>query len=160
MATERDWQAYRTAVVDVTPADRPAFRIAPAAPGRVGAWPDDLEPPVVVVTAWNPDGIRLASDVNGARQRILTLELGTRGLPWSPATGRDPGDGHHEEGAAVTGLSEEEGLALGRRHGQAAVYVWTPGAWDVVACDGSRRESLGWRLTDVPDAPDPPAVPA
>jgi len=154
MATERDWEEYRTAVVDVAPPDRPAFRIVPDASGHAGTWPDDLASPVVVVTAWNPDSTHLEPDVNGARQRLLVLELRTRGLAWWPATGRDLGGGHHEEGAAVPGLAEDEGLALGRRHGQAAVYVWTPDAWEVVACDGSHRVTLGWRRTVAPYPPD------
>jgi hypothetical protein len=154
MATERDWQAYRVAVVDVVPPVGPAFRIVPDVPGRAGTWPDGLAAPVVVVTAWNPDGVRLEPDINGARQRKLALELGTRGLAWWPATGRDPVDAHHEAGAAVPGLAEDEGLALGRRYGQAAVYVWTPDAWEVAACDGSRRVTLGWRRTGVPDRAD------
>ena len=108
MATERDWAAYRTAVVDVVPRDRPALRIVPDAPGTVGTWPDGLAEPLVVVTAWNPDSVQLADDVNAARHRILTRELATRGLTWWPATGRDPDDGHAEEGAAVTGLPEDQ----------------------------------------------------
>ena len=151
MATDRDWEAYRTAVVDIAPSDRPAFRVVPDVPGRTGAWPNGQAEPVVVVTAWNPASIRLEPDVNGARQRTLALELGTRGLPWWPATGGDLGSGHREEGAAVPGLSEEDGRALGRRYGQAAVYVWTPDAWEVVACDGDHRVTLGWRLTGAPD---------
>jgi len=153
MATERDWAAYRTAVVDVVPRDRPAFRIVPDAPGAVGTWPDGLAEPLVVVTAWNPDSVRLAGDVNAARHRILTRELSTRGLTWWPATGRDPGDGHAESGAAVPGLPEDQALALGRRHGQAAVYVWTPVAWEVVSCNGDRRETLGWRIAGPSDTP-------
>ncbi len=153
MATEQDWTAYRSAVVDVMPPGRPAFRITPDAPGTVGTWPDGLAVPLAVVTAWNPDSARLADDVNAARHRILTRELATLGLTWWPATGRDPDDGHAEVGAAVPGLAEDEALALGRHHGQAAVYVWTPGAWEVVSCVGDRRETLGWGLTELPDRP-------
>jgi hypothetical protein len=154
MATEADWHAYRTAVVDLSPPGRPALRIVPDAVGSVGAWPDGLAAPVVVVTAWNPDSVRLAADVNTARNRLLVRELATRGLAWWPATGRDPADSHGEEGAAVTGLAEDDATDLGRRHGQAAVYLWTPDAWEVVACDRSRRDTLGWRLADVPAASD------
>lgn len=153
MATARDWEAYRTAVVDVAPADRPAFRIVPDGAGRTDAWPGGQAVPVVVVTAWNPDSIRLDPDVNAVRQWILAFELGTRGLAWWPATGRDLGNGHHEDGVAVPGLSEEEGRDLGRRHGQAAIYVWTPEAWEAVSCDRDLRVTLGWRLTGVPDTP-------
>ena len=160
MATERDWQAYRTAVVDVVPPVGPAFRIVPDAPGSTGPWPDGVAAPVVVVTAWNPDSVHLEPDVNAARQRRLVLELDTGGLEWWPATGRDLGDAHFESGAAVPGLPEQDGMALGMRHGQAAVYVWTPDAWTVVACDGSRRVALGWRRTGVSDPADGPGADA
>ena len=133
--------------------DRPAVRIVPDAPGAVGTWPGGLAAPLVVVTAWNPDSMRVADDINAARHRLLALELATSGRTWWPATGRDLADGHFEEGAAVPCLDEDEACALGSRHGQAAVYVWTPGAWEVLACDRSRRVTLGWRLTDAPVAP-------
>jgi len=150
MATEDDWKAYRTAVVDVAPTGRPGFRIVPDRPGAVGAWPDRVAAPVVVVTAWNPGGVRLDADANAARGRRLDADLDARALARWPAIGRGPVDGHHEAGVAVPGLDEDEGRALGRLHGQAAVYVWTPGAWEVVACDSARRHTLGWRLTGVP----------
>ena len=152
MATEADWRSYRTAVVDLAPPDGPALRIVPEAAGSAGAWPTGLRPPVAVVTAWNPDSVRLADDVNAARHRLLARELATLGLAWWPAVGRDPADGHAEEGAAVPGLGAHDAVELGRRHGQAAVYLWTPDAWEVVACDGSRRDAVGWRLTSVPPA--------
>ncbi len=151
MATDDDWASYASAVVDLAPPDRPAIRLVPDPSGAVGAWPDLLAAPVTVVTAWNPDSARLADDVNAARHRLLVRELATRGLDWLPATGRDVPGGHREEGVAVGGLPEDEALALGRRHGQAAVYRWTPAAWEVVSCDGGRRVGLGWRLTGVPD---------
>jgi len=150
MATEADWQAYRSAVVDLARPGMPALRIVPSTAGSTGAWPDGLGAPVSVVTAWNPDSVRLAADVNAARHRLLTRELATRGLTWWPATGRDPVAGHAEEGVAVLGLAEDDAVELGRRHGQAAVYLWNPDAWEVVACDRSRRETLGWRLAPVP----------
>ncbi len=148
MATDRDWDAYRTALVDLEPPGRPALRITPDAPGDVGTWPEGLATPLTVVTAWNPGGVLLADDVNAARHRILSRELATRGLQWWPAIGRAPDHGHAEAGAAVTGLSEEEARALGRRHGQSAVYLWTPEAWEVVSCVRDRRDTLGWRLTE------------
>lgn len=149
MATEQDWAAYATAVVDLEPPGGPPRRLVPDTPGAVGAWPDGLPSPVVVVTAWDPDSVRQDEAVNRDRSRRLVEELEAAGLASWPATGRDD-DGHHEEGVAVTGLDEAEGLALGRRHGQAAVYVWRPDAWEIVACDGSRRVTLGWRLVDAP----------
>src|SRR5580658_4611705 len=106
MATEDDWANYRTAVVDVVPPDRPQFRIVPASPGLSGPWPARLPEPVVVVTAWNPDSALLGPEENAARHRALVAELAGSGVQWWPATGRDLGDGHAEQGAAMVGVSE------------------------------------------------------
>ena len=154
MATEDDWAAYRTAVVDVVPPDRPRFRIVPASPGLSGPWPENLPEPVVVVTAWNPDSALLAPEENAARHRALVAGLADIGVPWWPATGRDPGHGHGyvhaEQGVVVVGMSEVDGIRMGRAYGQAAVYVWTPTAWEVVSCTDERRHISGWYLTSVP----------
>ena len=154
MATEDDWAAYRTAIVDLEPPGRAPFRIVPVERGSVGRWPDSLASPVAVVTAWNPDGIRLPDGRNATRHRALVQELASRVPAWWPATGRDVPGAHHEEGVALPGLAEAEALDLGRRHGQAAIYVWTPAAWEIVSCTGVRRETLGWRVTGVPKRPD------
>jgi hypothetical protein len=151
MATEDDWAAYRTAVIDVVPPDRPPFRIVPADPGPSGPWPEGMASPMVVVTAWNPDSIRLGADENAARHRALAAELDDLDIPWWPATGRDPGQRYAEQGAAVVGLSEADGVRIGRSHGQAAVYVWTPEAWEVVSCTDGRRHTSGWYLTAPPE---------
>ena len=148
MATDADWDSYDRAVVDVTPADGAAFRIVPGPVGDVGTWPEELVAPVVIVTAWDPDSVPLRRRDNRARHRRLVAELDRLGFGHWPATGRDPDATHHEDGVAVPGLSETDGVALGRRHGQAAVYVWTPDAWAVVSCTDRRRRVHGWRLTD------------
>jgi hypothetical protein len=153
MATEDDWTAYATAVVDLAPPDRAPLRVVPDDPDAVGEWPGGLAAPVVVVTAWNPGGRRLRAEENGVRHHALVAELAARGLDRWPATGREVPGGHHEEGVALPGLTEPEATALGRRFGQAAVYLWTPGAWEVVACTGNRRVTLGWRLVVVPTTP-------
>jgi len=147
MASEEDWASYTRAVVDMAPPGRSPFRLEPAAPGRTGVWPDGVALPVVVVTAWNPDSVVLDPGSNQIRNERLVDELTRLGLAHWPAVGRDPDSLHHEAGLAVPGLSGEDGAALGRRHGQAAVYVWTPESWTVVSCTDDRHEISGWRLT-------------
>jgi hypothetical protein len=151
VASESDWTSYDRAVVDLALPGRPPVRLAPDRPGQVGPWPDGLAVPVIVVTAWNPDSDLRPEADNRAAHEVLTAGLDRRGLPHWPAIGRDPGARYHEEGVAVPGLSEEEGTALGRSHGQAAVYVWTPGAWEVVSCTDDRRHVHGWRVTTLGD---------
>ena len=150
MATEEDWASYARAVVDLAPPGRAPFRLEPDAPGRTGTWPEGVAAPLVVVTAWNPDSVVLRNDDNRARHRRLVDELDRLGLPHWPATGRDPATPHHEEGVAVPGLPGELGVELGARHGQAAVYLWTPDGWTVVSCTDDRRHTSGWRLRTVP----------
>jgi hypothetical protein len=150
MASEDDWASYRTAVVDMSPPGRDPFRLVPAGPGTCGSWPEGVVPPVTVVTAWNPDSVRLDPAANEARNRGLVDELGRMGLTWWPATGRDLDGDHHEDGFAVVGLTTTGARALGRRHGQAAVYRWTPGSWEVVSCTDDRRQVSGWLLVPLP----------
>ncbi len=126
-------------VVDLSPPGRPALRIVPDGPGSTGTWPEGLAAPVVVVTAWNPDSVVRADEENRRGTAVLAADLAARGL--TAVAGHRPGpvDGHHEEGVAVPGLDADGALALGRRHGQAAVYVWTPEAWQVVSCTDDRH---------------------
>ncbi len=50
----------------------------------------------------------------------------------------------------MIGLSEPDGIRIGRRHGQAAIYIWTPTAWEVVSCTDERRHTSGWHLAGSP----------
>ena len=146
MATDEQWSSYARAVVDLAPPGHPLMRLVPDRPGTAGIWPDGLDAPVVVVTAWNPDSEVRPEEINRAANEALVADLDRRGLRHWPATGRDPEVLHHEDGVAVTGMTEAEGIALGRRFGQAAVFVWTPEAWEVVSCTDARRHVHGWCL--------------
>ncbi len=154
MATEEDWDSYLAAVVDVAPPGRDPFRIVPAAAGVHGLWPRRSRSPVHVLTAWNPDSVRLDRDDNDARNAGLLADLVAGGFDFWPATGRDLAGDHFEVGFAVFGLGERQAVALGRSHHQAAVYGWTPDAWEVISCTDGRRHTSGWRTVPVPVAPD------
>lgn len=146
--TEQDWASYVRAVIDFAPPGRPPFRVVPDAAGITGMWPKDLGAPVLIVTAWNPDSIILPAADNRARNQLLVAELDRTGATFWPAVGRDPDTDHHEDGFAVSGLTLAEGVTLGARHDQAAIFVWTPGAWAVVSCSDDRSHLSGWRLTE------------
>jgi hypothetical protein len=146
VATEDDWASYARAVIDMDPPVGDGFRLVPADPGVVDPWPEGLVAPIVVVTAWNPDSVRLAPGENAVRAGRLEAELVRLGAVHWPATGRDLATPHHEEGVAVSGLTEAEGTALGARFGQAAVYSWTGQALSVVSCTDDRRHTAGWRI--------------
>jgi hypothetical protein len=151
MASADDWLSYRNAVVDMAPPGRDPFRLVPDEPGTCDPWPDGLSPPLTVVTAWNPDSVRLGAAANEDRNRKLIEEFDRTGVPWWPAIGRDLDGDHHEDGFAVSGLTETEARDLGRRHGQAAVFRWTPTTWEVVSCTDDERHVAGWLL--IPAAP-------
>jgi hypothetical protein len=146
VATDDDWASYGRAVIDMAPPGGDGFRLVPADPGIVDRWPDGLAAPIVVVTAWNPDSVRMSPSENEVRAGRLEAELVRLGAVHWPATGRDLDSPHHEDGMAVAGLTEAEGIALGARFGQAAVYSWTTQALSVVSCTDDRRHISGWRL--------------
>jgi len=144
--TEADWASYTKAVVDITPPGRTPFRLVPDACGATGAWPVGLAAPVVIVTAWNPGSVVLSGEDNRARNQQLVAELDLPGVTLWTAVGRDVDTPHHEDGVAVSGLTVAEGRSLGARHGQVAIFVWTPDSWAVVSCADDRSHTSGWRL--------------
>jgi hypothetical protein len=151
MATDAHWDSYRTAAIDLDPPWSPGLRLTPDVDGTTGSWPPRLSAPIFVITAWNPDSVVLESSENQARHDELVDDLDHLGLVHWRAVGRDAagtpgGANHHEEGVAIEGLREDKAIALGRGHGQAAIYAWTPAAWEVLSCTDARRITLGWRL--------------
>jgi hypothetical protein len=104
--------------------------------------------PVHVLTAYDPGARRPGAAENRRRQQLLEAELADRGLVVTRAVA-SAGDGSHaEESAAVVGWDDAEALALARRHGQDAIFRWTPDAWAVVPCDGGPPLISGWTLED------------
>ena len=148
--TARDemWVAYGRAVVDLFPPSRRPLRLRADAEGLVGEWPEGLSEPVVVLTAWNPSSQPLAIVANRVRQRSLLEDLAALGHPCWPAVGWDPGSAHREESVAVSGITEGQARALGRRYGQEALFLWTRRAWEIVACADGRRARFGWSLEE------------
>jgi hypothetical protein len=75
-----------------------------------------------VVTAYNPGG-RAAADVdNRTAARALVADPRLDGLMLLPSFGGHPDGAWLEPGVAVIGLSRHQARALGRAHGQLAVY--------------------------------------
>ncbi|MFF9452541.1 DUF3293 domain-containing protein [Streptomyces flaveolus] len=144
--TPRNWELYRTAVVDVRFGER-TVRIAPRPRGTAEGFfpvPDDRGAAVHVITAWNPRGRTASDDANACAHRVLLDEVRHRGLTSWPAVGGDPSGTHQEESVAVTGLSDTAARALGRHFGQDAVFAWTPRAWRVLACENGAVAVSGW----------------
>jgi hypothetical protein len=119
--------AYRAAVYEVElPGGRVALRVGEAATGLPG--------PFVIVTAWNPGHERPPREVNEARNRALLAEIERRGLAWLPAEGRSPDASHREPSFAVFVASVDEGIALGRQFGQAAICWFDGERLELVWC--------------------------
>ncbi|CAL9554238.1 hypothetical protein SUDANB176_04511 [Streptomyces sp. enrichment culture] len=145
-ATPRNWDLYRTAVVDIRFGER-AVRVEPRPRGTAeGFFPvaDGSGATVHVITAWNPRGRTASDDANARAHRVLLDEVRHRGLTSWPAVGGDVSGTHREESVAVVGLSDAAARDLGRRFGQDAVFAWTPDAWRVLACESGAVAVSGW----------------
>ena len=140
------WISYAKTIVHVMPPGEPVLRISPAPRGEVGEWPHTFKAPMYVITAWNPASERLVESANRERQEALDAELRQLTLELWPAVGLDPDSSYREEGVAVSGLTKEQAITLGARHGQNAIFAWTPTAWRTLSCIDERRHEAGWRL--------------
>ncbi|MFC5062445.1 DUF3293 domain-containing protein [Actinomycetospora atypica] len=101
--------------------------------------------PAHVLTAENPGAERPGPRENERRQRALVAELPAGTHRWDAEAGADDGS-HRERSVLVTGLSDEEAVALAARWGQDAIFRWTPEAWSVLPCDGGPASHTGWTL--------------
>lgn len=150
-------RAYLDAEVDLwLPPDDVHTVLRPAPAGiATGDFPAGVAV-VHVVTAYDPASRPLPPARNAARDRALRAELAPMPARWiSRAVGRDPEGTHTEASWAVADLDETSVLDLAVRHGQLAVYAWTPSARAVLWIDGS-RETTGWTLTPAARGADEP----
>ncbi|MFF3616208.1 DUF3293 domain-containing protein [Streptomyces sp. NPDC002580] len=147
--TPRNWDLYRTAVVDIRFRDR-IVRVEPRPPGTAGgSFPEPAGGATIhVITAWNPLGRDASPEANAGAHRLLRAEVRGRGLTWWPAVGGDVSGTHREESLAIAGLSDTAARDLGRRFGQDAVFAWAPDAWHVLACDTDAAAVSGWAAAE------------
>lgn len=146
MISDAAWEGYIRTEVEFLPRHGERFTIRPAAPGVTGGWPVAFNPPVHLLTAWDPGTERPGEAVNRARQEELESDLRNRGLDFCPTIGRVPGSAHFEEGVAVSGLSVVDATGFGIRYGQDAIIEWTPAALTTVSCVDDRRHDGGWLM--------------
>ena len=126
--------AGRTVDLGTVPADRLANGIAP------------LELPIFIVTAHNPDAQRLPDEENRSRNFELRKHLDERGISWHEAVGRAPDGSWAESSFAISGLTETDAIAIGRRFGQLAIFMVTLDQVVVIETNGSFRD-IRSRLT-------------
>jgi Protein of unknown function (DUF3293) len=99
-----------------------------------------LSPPVFVITASNPKSERFAEALNQERNGELRLELFDAGADVLCAVGSSPDGQHVEESLAALGIGRRRARAIGRRHGQWAIFELTSDQQIVVGCD------VAWRV--------------
>jgi hypothetical protein len=80
-------------------------------------------PAGVVVSAWNPHGVRLPDEVNRARDQLLLDELRARGLQPRRARGRSPDGAWSEDGWLVEHRHARSVALLGRYQQLAGLVV-------------------------------------
>jgi hypothetical protein len=140
------WAEYVTAGFTYWPTDGDPVSVAPTDEGRIeGHFP--FSRPASFVTAHNPGGPVIDAEDNDARHTALVAEIATRGWGWLPAVGGDPAGLHAEDGVLLLDVAPDDAVELGARFDQDAVYVWHADAIDLLACDGSRHDVLGWIAT-------------
>ena len=156
MIDETDWAEYAAAGFtywpdDDSPASDSAVSVAPRADGLVeGAFP--LSFPGAFVTAHNPGGPIIDATENDRRHCALLADIADHGWRWLPAVGGDPAGSHTEDGVLLLDAdpahahapSPAEALSLAARFDQDAIYVWRADVFELIACDGSRHDRLGW----------------
>lgn len=91
-----------------------------------------------VVTASNPGGRDLPRRSNEARNRSLLTDLALLPGLRVPADGVSPDGIHRERGWAVV-CPRDRAMAIGRRHGQLAVYWFDGERFWLVPCDPGTR---------------------
>ncbi|WP_068402276.1 DUF3293 domain-containing protein [Kribbia dieselivorans] len=141
------WGDYENAHVRVHFTDRTVI-IEPAAPGQVG---DDFPAEfggetVFIITAHDPCGEPATAEANAAAEQRLSATLDALGVTRYRAEGGDAEWVHVEASELVVGVDEATALKLGREFGQVAIFGWSPEAWEIIACDGTQRTTLGWQL--------------
>ena len=149
MTSDDLWLAYTQTIVDIHLPREGVIRVAPASVGTTGNWPERLQSPIYIMTAWNPLSMAISGSANELREGKLEYELMADGLETYPAVGRDMNSDYEEKGVAVIGLSELAALSLGARYEQNAIFSWTPTLWEVLSCVDSHRHTSGWSCTSV-----------
>ena len=138
-----DWAEYAVAGFTYWPDDGPPVSVAPRADGPIES---SFGPggSACFVTAHNPGGPIIDAAENDRRHRALLNDVAEQGWTWFPAIGGDPGGSHTENGVLLLDADTDDALALATRFEQDAIYVWRADAFELIACDGSARDQLGW----------------
>lgn len=103
---------------------------APDAVAQIGS-------PIHVITAWNPGNERPTDEMNQKANALLREDLRVLSDNVFQAIGKDPSSDHAEKSWAVTGISDEDAIALGARYRQVAIFRLDAEYQTVLNCDGT-----------------------
>ncbi|WP_157647129.1 DUF3293 domain-containing protein [Actinomycetospora chiangmaiensis] len=142
---EERFAGYRRARLRIHDLAGRTIEVHPREPGvTAGTFP--FPAPVHVLTAHDPGPARLTTEENARRQDALVDELGPTTRRWEAEAGAADGS-HTERSVLVEGLTDDEAVALGARHGQDAIFRWSAEAWSILPCDGGPPSHAGWWLS-------------
>ena len=106
-------------------------------------WRQNPPTTFVIVTAFNPKGRNAPLSRNQHADRTLEGYLKHNHLPYTRITGMSPDQRHQEPGWGIE-VSEKEGIKIGVRFQQEAIYVITDQNVILVSChDPQERSDLG-----------------
>jgi hypothetical protein len=143
MIEQEHWDEYAAAGFTYWPDDGPPISVGPRADRMIeGMFP--LAGPACFVTAHNPGGPVIDAAENDVRHAAFLADVTAYGWRWLPAVGGDPGGSHTEDGVLLLDATPDDALALAARFDQDAIYVWSAERFELVACDRSRHDHLGW----------------
>lgn len=134
-------QAFSEAIVQVELPAGVAILHPSAVPGG-DRFPFDA--PIHIVTAYNPDGIEIARNMNTSADQQLGDAL--RGYTTFRTIGSAVDGTFAEPGFGIVNCELDDALALGHRFGQVAIYRWC--AESLAICEVSSGNELHqqWRL--------------
>jgi len=110
------------------------FRCAPLP----ADWPADF----AIITAYDPDGLPTAAELNRAADEALESELRAAGYRLHRIAGGSADGAHLEPGWGVP-IGLPGAVEYGRRYRQLAVFYIQGGGLKLVACSDGASEDLG-----------------
>jgi hypothetical protein len=138
---DAQWDLYSEALIDCEIDGRTRCLRGPKAE------PLPADPPIFVMTGYNPGGVDRDDALNGVSERALERDLSSDGAIFWPAIGSSRDASWSEPGVAVAGLDRTEACAYGRRYDQLAVYELTAEEVHVVRCADATIVRSGARRT-------------
>ena len=126
-------------------------------PGIAGRTDADAVPPASIsrfpmhiVSAWNPEGMPATFEQNELKHARLEVAVAKTTHHAMPVTLIGSNSHWYEHAMAISGLTDKQAIALGKRYKQAAVIRIDREGWHILSTDMHEdftdTVTLGWRL--------------